>query len=285
MGVAGDSDNTEAASETENWVEPDFVDHGGPVIVDTDADSEPSYDGRFPSKEEYEGDEVLRSMRTAMEAKPHWSPHDGKPCVNSRLIERCPSKLEAMSTKPTERFVKVISRPKEEIFLGDRYDGGEDGCVSVTGATETSPRCSHKNDIGSHKEFCFPAGTSHKQFGLVRSRNWQLQKGNAMLSISSRLLNVFLFALVLFHVRLSSALYPVQQIYQFPNNTVVQNLAVRPDGSILTTLVVPTPDLYLIQPNAKKPDPQLLYRFNGSALSGITQTSPDVYYVTVATVT
>lgn len=106
-----------------------------------------------------------------------------------------------------------------------------------------------------------------------------------MSSTSSRLLNFFLFALAVFHVRFCSALYPVQQIYQFPNNTVVQNLAVRPDGSILTTLVVPTADLYLIQPNAKKPDPQLIYRFNGSALSGITQTSPDVFYVTVATVT
>ncbi|KAL8651416.1 MAG: hypothetical protein Q9226_004716 [Calogaya cf. arnoldii] len=102
---------------------------------------------------------------------------------------------------------------------------------------------------------------------------------------SSRLLNFFVFAFVLFHVRLCSALYPVQQIYQFPNNTVVQNLAVRPDGSILTTLVVPTPELYLIQPNAKKPNPQLIYRFNASALTGITQTSPDVFYVTVGTVT
>ncbi|KAL8916278.1 MAG: hypothetical protein Q9208_008607 [Pyrenodesmia sp. 3 TL-2023] len=106
-----------------------------------------------------------------------------------------------------------------------------------------------------------------------------------MSPISSRFLNLFIFALVLFHAQLCSALYPVQQIYQWPNNTVAQNLAVRPDGSILTTLVVPTPDLYLIQPNAKKPNAQLLYRFNASALTGITQTSPDVFYVTVATVT
>lgn len=38
--VASDSDDTEAASETEDRVEPDFADHGGPVIVDIDADFE-----------------------------------------------------------------------------------------------------------------------------------------------------------------------------------------------------------------------------------------------------
>ncbi|KAL8907237.1 MAG: hypothetical protein Q9207_001538 [Kuettlingeria erythrocarpa] len=106
-----------------------------------------------------------------------------------------------------------------------------------------------------------------------------------MSSTSSRSLNLFLFAFVLFHARLCSALYPVQQIYQWPNNTVAQNLAVRPDGSILTTQVVPTPELFLIQPNAQKPNPQLLYRFNASAVTGITETSPDVFHVTVATVT
>ncbi|KAL8916277.1 MAG: hypothetical protein Q9208_008606 [Pyrenodesmia sp. 3 TL-2023] len=45
----GDSDLREAALKTEDRVEPDFADHGGPIMLDTEADLEPSYDDPFPS--------------------------------------------------------------------------------------------------------------------------------------------------------------------------------------------------------------------------------------------
>ena len=83
---------------------------------------------------------------------------------------------------------------------------------------------------------------------------------------------------------LCAALYPTNQIYQFPNGTFVENLAVRPDGSILTSFIT-APELYLLQPSSTKPDPQLLYRFgNASSTLGITEVSRDTFIVAVTTI-
>lgn len=94
--------------------------------------------------------------------------------------------------------------------------------------------------------------------------------------------------LVFFRINICTAtngLFQTQQIYQFPIPTVVENLAVRPDGSILTT-IANRAEIYLIQPLASGPDPQLIYRFNGSkTVTGIVETSPDIFYVTVTSVT
>ena len=93
-----------------------------------------------------------------------------------------------------------------------------------------------------------------------------------------------LLCLLVFNLPLGAALYPTQLIYQFPNGTFVENIAVRPDGSLLTSLIIPSPDLYLIQPSSTKPNPQLVHRFeNSTSVLGITEISSDTFIVAVTT--
>lgn len=109
-----------------------------------------------------------------------------------------------------------------------------------------------------------------------------------MSSKSSPFSFLFLLVLIFFRINICTAtngLFQTQLIYQFPTPTVVENLAIRPDGSILTT-IASRAEIYLIQPLTTPPDPQLIYRFNGSnAVAGIVETSPDIFYVTVTSVT
>lgn len=80
-------------------------------------------------------------------------------------------------------------------------------------------------------------------------------------------------------VPFSLALDPTRLVYQFPNGTWIENLAVRPSGSLLLTLIT-TPDLYLIDPLVPNPRPRLVHRFSSSLwLLGITETNPDTYYL------
>lgn len=77
----------------------------------------------------------------------------------------------------------------------------------------------------------------------------------------------------------SLALDPTRLVYQFPKGTFVENLFVRPSGSLLLTLYT-SPDLYLIDPLAADPTPQLIHHFSSSLqLTGITETDPDTYYL------
>ena len=77
----------------------------------------------------------------------------------------------------------------------------------------------------------------------------------------------------------SLALDPTRLVYQFSKGTWVENLSVRPSGSLLLTLIS-SPDLYLIDPLAQDPKPQLVHTFASSDwLAGITETEPDTYYV------
>ena len=83
----------------------------------------------------------------------------------------------------------------------------------------------------------------------------------------------------------SLALYPTRLVYQFPKGTWVENISVRPSGSLLLTLIT-TPDLYSLDPFASNPQPQLLHRFTSSQwLTGITETDPETYYVIGANAT
>ena len=94
---------------------------------------------------------------------------------------------------------------------------------------------------------------------------------------------VILF-LTLINSLICTALYPTNQIYQFPNRTFVENLAVRPDGSILLSFIT-APELYLLKPSSAKPNPQLLYRFdNATSTLGVTEISPDSFIVAVTTI-
>ena len=80
-------------------------------------------------------------------------------------------------------------------------------------------------------------------------------------------------------ISLSLALDPTRLVYQFPEGTWVENIAVRPSGSLLVTLFT-SPDLYLIDPSTEHPEAHLVHHFPSNlALSGITETTPDTYYV------
>ena len=80
-------------------------------------------------------------------------------------------------------------------------------------------------------------------------------------------------------IPLSVALDPTRLVYQFPKGTWVENLFVRPSGSLLVT-ILSSPDLYLIDPFVPDPTPQLIHHFSSSNwLTGITETDPNTYYV------
>lgn len=70
---------------------------------------------------------------------------------------------------------------------------------------------------------------------------------------------------------------PVEVIYEFPPGTSLENLAVRRNGQILTT-VLSAPKLYQVDPS-KKRGPILLHTFSASFVAGIAELQPDVFYV------
>ena len=77
---------------------------------------------------------------------------------------------------------------------------------------------------------------------------------------------------------------PVEIIHQFPHPTWVQDLAVRADGKVLVTLLT-APELYEIDPFGKK-DATLVHTFpDHLCLTGITETTHDVFYVAGGNVT
>ncbi|KAI1302462.1 hypothetical protein F5Y03DRAFT_361596 [Xylaria venustula] len=78
----------------------------------------------------------------------------------------------------------------------------------------------------------------------------------------------------------SSASLPANLIHQFPNGTWVENLAVRTNGQLVTT-VSSTPDLYQVDPQ-NGCSPVLLHSFTGfTSLVGITETATDIFQVVV----
>ncbi|KAJ5632208.1 hypothetical protein N7490_008547 [Penicillium lividum] len=73
----------------------------------------------------------------------------------------------------------------------------------------------------------------------------------------------------------------LHEVYRFPNGTWVKNIAVRPNGNILVSLVN-TPELWQITPSAQPGlyPAQLIHHFDGaSSVNGITQLSLDKYAV------
>ncbi|KAL8702314.1 MAG: hypothetical protein Q9201_004484 [Fulgogasparrea decipioides] len=83
----------------------------------------------------------------------------------------------------------------------------------------------------------------------------------------------------LFPPSFAAVSYPTELVYQFPNGTWLENLAVRPSGSILTT-VLSAPTLYLLQPGAEKQEARLIHNFSShTGLFGITETAPDTFEV------
>jgi hypothetical protein len=76
---------------------------------------------------------------------------------------------------------------------------------------------------------------------------------------------------------------PSKDIFQFPKNSWIENLAVRSDGDLLLTLLT-APQLYLLDPSSRSPQPQLVYNFPDTAgLLGITELQQDMFYVITTT--
>jgi len=71
---------------------------------------------------------------------------------------------------------------------------------------------------------------------------------------------------------------PSKVIYQFPQYTWIENLAVRKNGEILVTILT-SPELYLINPSDPK-EPVLVHKFDEVlAVTGIIEVKEDVFYV------
>lgn len=81
----------------------------------------------------------------------------------------------------------------------------------------------------------------------------------------------------------ASAPAPARTVYQFANGTWVENVAVRPNGNLLVTLLAPHPDLYEIDPSTDPASATLVRRFAGYAnLLGIAEARPDIFALVAA---
>ncbi|MCJ1326620.1 hypothetical protein MMC10_003285 [Thelotrema lepadinum] len=73
-------------------------------------------------------------------------------------------------------------------------------------------------------------------------------------------------------------------IWDFPNGTWVENLAIRSNGQILTTLLT-TPQVYQVDPDKKAPA-ALVHSFTGfRGCLGIVELKQDIFYVVVGNAT
>ena len=93
------------------------------------------------------------------------------------------------------------------------------------------------------------------------------------------ILKMFTVLVMLHTLSTCAALFPTRLIYETPNPTWFENLAIRQDGSILATTVT-APTLYLVQPNSPKQSPKVIEGFNrNTGLLGITEITPDAFIV------
>lgn len=92
------------------------------------------------------------------------------------------------------------------------------------------------------------------------------------------------FPLLLFPTVAGAYRFPsrnIHNVYQFPNGTWVENIAVRSNGNLLVTLV-DTPELWEINPFEQSRDAAatLIHHFDGMpSMTGITEIEPDVFAV------
>ncbi|KAJ6011943.1 hypothetical protein N7499_013086 [Penicillium canescens] len=73
----------------------------------------------------------------------------------------------------------------------------------------------------------------------------------------------------------------LRKVYQFPNGTWVENIAVRANGNLLVTLVN-VPEVWEVMPSAKPggSEARLVHHFTSEAMAtGIAELSPDVFAV------
>ena len=73
----------------------------------------------------------------------------------------------------------------------------------------------------------------------------------------------------------------VKQLYQYPLGTWLENIAVRPSGELLVTLLN-KPALHQVDPFETNPTPQRVHYFSDvSSLTGIAEIAPDLFAVAV----
>ena len=117
--------------------------------------------------------------------------------------------------------------------------------------------------------------------GVVTSSQLSILVGTANMYLASPLLLLPCFASLLLSSPAPARPQTgdVRTVYQFPNSTWLENLAVRRNGKILATLIT-TPDLYQIDPFSAGTPAKLILTFASSqSLLGITETEPDVFAV------
>jgi hypothetical protein len=74
-----------------------------------------------------------------------------------------------------------------------------------------------------------------------------------------------------------SAQPPIRNIFTFPMNRFIENIAVRPNSKLLVTSMS-VPDLFSIDPTVATPNASIVYTFaNSSGLMGITEVTSDVF--------
>jgi hypothetical protein len=76
----------------------------------------------------------------------------------------------------------------------------------------------------------------------------------------------------------SSPAWPIQTVYEFPNETWIENIAVRPSGELLVSIIT-SPDLYQVDPLASAPA-RLIHSFpQATSALGIAEIQPDIFGV------
>ncbi|KAK4159581.1 hypothetical protein QBC43DRAFT_293844 [Cladorrhinum sp. PSN259] len=75
----------------------------------------------------------------------------------------------------------------------------------------------------------------------------------------------------------------IRNIYTFPNNTFIENIAVRSNSRLLITSMS-VPDLFSIDPTVSNPTASVIHTFtNITGIAGIAETAPDVFALVTAT--
>ncbi|MCJ1328034.1 hypothetical protein MMC10_004709 [Thelotrema lepadinum] len=69
-----------------------------------------------------------------------------------------------------------------------------------------------------------------------------------------------------------------RQVYQFPNGSWAENIAVRPNGNLLITRI-DVPELYQIDPSSPNSTAEIVFSFPALATLGIAETSPDKFAI------
>lgn len=96
-----------------------------------------------------------------------------------------------------------------------------------------------------------------------------------------QILIFFILSLISFGNSIYSRPTRLREVYRFPNDTWIENIAVRPNGGLLVTLI-PSAELWEILPPGQRGTSRarLIHHFSDAEMAtGITELAPDVYAV------